>query len=173
MRISLGSVTTFATVLLLVASERKEQIYSIGFPPNEGTFNVIDGKPYLLRKGERGSAGNAIDIKPDGKLIHVMSEKPLAYPLDGDSPVITLGKVESVSDKWDHSAVVERRGGPLKAAEGKFKGWYLDWSETEAEIVAGGITFHTRKPITFHTRQLILVKEPKSPRMFTKYPVSK
>ena len=158
-----------AIALLFVASTNSEQLYSLGFPSSEGTFNVIEGKPYLLRKGERGSPGNAVDIKTDGKLVHYLSKKPLAYPLDGDNPVITLGKEDGMSDVWDLSAFLpsgeSRTGAPVKAAAGKFKGWYLDWSDHEIQLVVDGNTFHARR--------LKLVKEPKSVRQFSKYPVSK
>ena len=157
-----------AIALLFAASANAEQIYGLGFPSNEGTFNVIEGKPYLLRQGERGSPGNAVDIKTNGKLMHYMSQKPLAYPLDGENPVIRLGKEDGVSDVWDLSAFPSggsRTGAPVKAAAGKFKGWYLDWTDDEIELVTGGNTFHARR--------LILVKEPKSIRKFLKYPVAK
>jgi hypothetical protein len=145
-----------------------EDLYSLGFPYREGTFNVIDGKPYLLRRGEHGSPGNAVDIIDGGKLVHYDSKKPLVYPLAGENPVVSLGKEEGTSDRWDLTAFPRgesRTGHPVRAAEGKFKGWYLHWSDEETEIMSGGRTFHVRL--------LKLVKEPKTLRTFSKYVVAK
>lgn len=165
MNVRLVLSVALTIILVFAGAVNAEQIYSLGFPSSEGEFDVIDEKPYLLRKGERGSPGNAVDIKSDGRLIHYGSRKSLAYPLDGDNPIVTLGKSDAASDIWDLSAVREgRRRGAVQAKEGKFKGWFLDWSEQETEVVSEGRTLHAR--------QLILVKEPKTPKTFSKYPVA-
>ena len=101
MNVSPVPSAVLAIALLFAASTNAEQIYGLGFPSNEGTFNVIEGKPYLLRQGERGSPGNAVDIKTNGKLMHYMSQKPLAYPLDGENPVIRLGKEYGVPQVFE------------------------------------------------------------------------
>ena len=166
MKLATALSATFAIALTFAEFSDAEQVYCLGFPPEEGTFNVIDGKPYLLRKGERGSPGNAVDVKRDGTLIHFLSKKPLVYPLDGENPVVSLGKSDAVSGVWDVAEIPEgRRWGVLRSTEGKFKGWYLDWSENEAEMVVAGKTFHVR--------ELVLVKQRKVAHTFTKYPVSK
>ena len=165
MNVRLALSATLTIILAFAGAANAEQIYSLGFPPGEGSFDVIEGKPYLLRKGEPGSPGNAVDITTDGRLIHYGSKKPLAYPMEGDTPIVTLGKSDAASDIWNLSAVREGRSrGAIQAKEGAFKGWYLDWSEKETEVVLNGRTLHAR--------QLILVKEPKEPKTFSKYPVA-
>jgi hypothetical protein len=152
-----------ALPLLLILPASAGESFSVGFPMGE--FNVINGEPCLLRPGEHGPAGYALDIKGTS-LVHYGSEKPLAYPLRGTrKPVITLGKSDGVCTSWDLSGMGRKRQGPIRAAEGMFKGWYLDWSESETEVVFRGKTLHTRK--------LILVENPKAPREFRRYEVGK
>ena len=50
MNVSPVPSAVLAIALLFAASTNAEQIYGLGFPSNEGTFNVIEGKPYLLRQ---------------------------------------------------------------------------------------------------------------------------
>jgi hypothetical protein len=154
---------SFAAFILLVPALAiaADQLYSLGFPAG-AKFNVIDGKPYVLRKGESGPPGNAVDI--NGKeFVHFGSGKALAYPLDGEGTTVVLGG-EGTGTQWDFS-LPERGGSTIRAAEGKFKGWYLDWAEEEEEITSNNSTYHVRR--------LMLVKEPKNPKKFVKYPVAK
>jgi hypothetical protein len=97
----------------------------------------------------------------------------LAYPLRGTTtPVIKLGESDGFGTSWDLKVIplnnkgvsAESYHGPLRAADGMFNGWYLDWSESETEVVFNGKTLHARR--------LILVENPKKPRLFTKYSVS-
>ena len=53
----------------------------------------------------------------------------------------------------------------IRAAEGKFKGWYLDCADEEESITYGG------REITI--RPLVLAEKPKHIREFDRYPVSK
>src|SRR5262245_57171677 len=122
---------SFAIViaLLVMVPARAEDLFSVEFPMGE--FNVINGEPCLLRPGDRGPPGNALDIKGTS-LVHFSSQEPLAYPLGGTKmPVVTLGTADGAGTAWDLSELVRGRRGPIRAAEGKFKGWYLDWSELE------------------------------------------
>src|SRR5262249_35088557 len=118
----------------------------------------------LLRSEDQGPPGYALDIK-GSSLVHYRSGKALAYPLEGSkTPVITLGKSDGTSTSWDLSGIKGNRG-PIRAAEGKYKGWYLDWSESEREVNYNGKTLHARK--------LILVEKPEALRQFSRYEVSR
>jgi len=148
---------------LLIILPASAQDYSLGFP--KGEFNVINGKPCVLRPGEHGPAGSALDIVGIS-LVHYGSKKPLAYPLRGmGTPVITLGKSDGVTTSWDLSGIRWKHRGAIRAYYGKFKGWYLDWSESETEVRFNGKILHARK--------LILVRNPKAPRQFTKDEIGK
>ena len=147
---------------VLVILPARGELYSLDFPT--GRFNVIDGEPCLLRSGEQGPPGSALDIKRSS-LVHFGSGEALAYPLKGsETPVITLGASVGTCTSWDLSGIKAKRG-PIRAAEGKYKGWYLDWSESEREVNYNGKTLHARK--------LILVEKPEAPRQFSRYEVSK
>jgi hypothetical protein len=160
--ISRRRFTVAAVTGLLVLLPASAQDYSVAFPTGE--FNVLDGVPCVLHSVDRGPPGNALDIK-GSSLVHYGSGKPLAYPLDGSgAPVVTLGKSDGVGTSWDLSGIKGKRG-PIRAAEGKYAGWYLDWSESEKEI--------DYKGKALHTRQLILVENPKEPCQFSRYEVSK
>lgn len=139
--------------------------YSLEFPADEGRFGVIDGVPYLLRKGESGPAANALDVIKGGKLRHLASDKLLCYPQSGDDTRITLADAKAKGIMWDIARKEQKSGIPIRAQEGKFSGWYLDWSEKEEELKFQGATIHGRR--------LILVKEKNTPRKFRTYSVSK
>lgn len=132
--------------------------YALGFKGEAGEFIVLDDKPYVVRPREGGP--EAVDIK--GNLLrHYRTRKMLAYPLDGDAPVVSLGKTDATSQIWDLSAFAgggEGRNKPVAAGEGKFKGWYLDYAEKERDIIVG--------EKVYHARQLILVKSPNKQRAF-------
>ena len=52
---------------------------------------------------------------------------------------------DNFSESWDLSELTDKRsGGPIRAAEGKFKGCYLDWSDVELDIMDSGKTKHVR-----------------------------
>jgi hypothetical protein len=155
-----ATVCVLLSSLALVAFVR-DQLYSLQFPKGTGAFDVIDGVPYLLRPGEKPSPGNAIDIVDGKKLVHVRSGKGLTYALDGDEPTVALGKD---GDEWQVGPLGEREKFFVRAAKGKFKGWYLDWSDDEIELRV--------KDKTLHGRRLMLIKEPKKEREFSSYPVA-
>jgi hypothetical protein len=155
-------LTVAAVFAVLAVPPAAADTYSVGFP--EGAFNVLNGEPCLLPSGERGPPGNALDIKGSA-LVHYRSDKPLAYPLAGSgTPVVTLGPADGVSTSWDLSGLKGDKG-PIRAAEGKYAGWYLDWSEEAKEVEYKGKTLHARR--------LILVEKPKDPRRFSRYAVGK
>jgi hypothetical protein len=160
-----GFSFAIAVALLVILPASADQLSSVAFPTGMGEFNVINGKPCLLRPGEKGPDFLLpVDIKGTS-LVHFRSKESLAYPLGGTkTPVITLGKAEGVGTSWDLSGIGPKRPGPIRAAEGKFKGWYLDWSDSETEVVFKGKTLHVR--------ELILVENPKAPRQFSTYEVS-
>jgi hypothetical protein len=140
------------------------EMFSLGFVNSHGQFNVIEGKPYLLHEGEHGPAGNAIDFRED-RLVHLASGNSLTYPLGGEDPRVSLGKSGEISGRWDFGFDVrDRARGTIRAADGKFKGWYLDWSDEETEVTADGKRYHVRV--------FKLVKDPKEPRQFRAYVVS-
>lgn len=152
--------------LLLAASvfaAQREQLYSLGFPSGEGNFDVIDGVPYVLRKGESASPGSAIDILDRARLVHFGTRKALAYPLDGDKPYVTMGG-EGTSNQWKVGRLSEGSKFAVRATEGKFKDWYLDWSDEETELKV--------RDKMMHGRRLILVEKPAAPRIFNSYPVA-
>jgi hypothetical protein len=155
-----ATVCVLLSSLALVAFAR-DQLYSLQFPKGIGAFDVIDGVPYLLRPGEKPSPGNAIDIVDGKKLVHVHSSKALSYSLEGDDPTVALGKD---GDEWQVGPLGERKKFFVRAAQGRFKDRYLDWSDDEVEIKV--------KDKTLHGRRLVLVKELKKEREFSSYPVA-
>ena len=152
------------SIILAESGFARAEIFSIGFPDDAGYFEVVEKVPYLLREGNFGQRGNAIDIVKETQLIHLKSKEPLCYPLDGDAPSVSLGKTKETSSAWDISKRTDRRGSPIKATEGKFKDWFLDWTDEEIEIKSGDKTYHGRK--------LILTKEPKTKKLFRTFPVA-
>ena len=164
---SVSGLAVLLSCLVATAAMARDQLYSIGFPQAEGQFNVLDGRPYLLRRGESGPDGNAVDLQSGKHLIHFGSHQALCYELDGTTPTVSLGKADSTSAEWElkHG---EEKGGQravsIQAAEGKFKGWFLDWSADEIEIESGGKTYHVR--------QLVLTRKPKPAKVLFMYPVA-
>jgi hypothetical protein len=154
-----ASITSTAIAQL----PRSPQRYSVQFPEGSGSFDVIDGVPYLLRKGERINPGQAIDVIKKSRLVHYGTRRALAYPLDGDSPFVSLAD-EGHSAEWRLGFISDRSTFPVIAATGKFKGWYLDWSDEEIELAVNGKTVHARR--------LVLIEKPVSVKKLRCYPVA-
>jgi hypothetical protein len=123
---------------LLTCTLLVQQVYSIGVPSEVGKFNVIGDRPCVVIRGS-GPAGNALDHR-GGELVHYGSKKPLAYPLDGESKVVRLGtnaESKAMGRDWKVSIIGGRGGSQIvtiQAAEGQFKGWYLDCADEEETI---------------------------------------
>jgi hypothetical protein len=155
---------TIAVCLLLFSLSAlfgRDQLYSLQFPKGSGAFDVIDGVPYLLRPGESPAPGNAVDIIKGKKLVHFRSGKGLTYALDGDDPTVAADKE---GEEWQVGPLGDRKKFFVRAAQGKFKDWCLDWSDDEVELKV--------QDKTLHGRRLILIKEPKKDREFSCYPVA-
>lgn len=165
--LSVSGIAVLLPCLVAPAALAQDQLYSIGFPRAAGVFNVLDGKPYLLRSEESGPPGNAVDLQNGKHLIHFGSQQALCYDLDGTTPTVSLGKAGITSAEWEIKRG-EEKGGPtavsVQAAEGKFKGWFLDWSADEMEIESGGKTYHVR--------HLVLTRKPKPAKVLFMYPVA-
>ncbi|MDX1929532.1 MAG: hypothetical protein SFV81_23595 [Pirellulaceae bacterium] len=158
--------------LLFIISVASAQLFGIGVHDNDYVFYVIADKPYVMRSAEpKANLCNLCTRSGRDQLIHFRGDEellPLCYALDGDNPVVVFNtnKQAQFCDEWDLSALPDIRsnGAPIKAVQGKFKGWYLDWSDKEIEVVEDGKTKHVR--------ELILVKEPKAVRKFWKFPIA-
>src|SRR5262249_27988708 len=134
-------------------------------------FKVINGEPYVLPT--EGPRGSSLDVRGSSLVATAIPGGKLAYPIRGTTtPLIKLGESDGFGTSWDLQGVPSNNKGvcdesvygPLRAAEGMFKGWYLDWRESEIEVVFNGKTLRAHR--------LILVENPKKPRLFTKYSVS-
>jgi hypothetical protein len=165
--LSASGIAVLLACLIATIAMARDQLYSIGFPQAEGNFNVLDGKPYLLRRGESGPAGSAIDLQNGKNLVHFGSRQPLCYDLAGTTPTVSLGKTDSTSADWQLKHGKEKGGQRavfIQAADGKYQGWFLDWSAEEIEIESGGKTYHARP--------LVLKREPRPAKVFSMYPVA-
>ena len=159
-----------ALLSLMIATSA--QLFGIGVHDTDYVFYVIADKPYIMRSAEpKADLCNLCTRSGRDQLIHFRGDEerlPLCYSLEGDKPVVVFNtnKQDQLCDEWDLSALPDIRsnGAPIKAVQGKFKGWYLDWSDKEIEVVEGGKTKHVR--------ELILVKEPKAVRKFWKFPIA-
>lgn len=155
-------VVGFASVLLLLVNttELQGQLYSINLPK---TLIAVDDKLYLA--AGLNEPGNAVDIVHRSELKVYSLERSIKYPLDGEDPVLSVDS-QGTSSKWNLSKVTgSQPGGPVTAKEGKFVGWYLDWSDDEVEVVYKGKAIKVKR--------MILAKEPMTIRTFHKWPVSK
>lgn len=129
MNYSTSLAAVFLTLSMLIPASA-QQLYSISLPK---TLIAVDDKLYIA--AGFSEPGNAVDIKKQTRLVHYQTKKAITYSLGGDTPSVTLSDGKAVSEKWDLSKVTEKSpGGPVIATEGKFSGWYLDWSEDETEI---------------------------------------
>ncbi len=149
-----------APAIALLACQRLSAAegWSIHISAPQGmVFRVVEGQPVLVRDRDQWRSGDPLDIRNGTQLVHFSSDKTLTYSLSGDSPLVTLGNAKDVSSKWDFPP--GGTGGesvtfPIRAAEGKFKGWYLDWSDdTEMRTHQGQL---------LHVRRFVLIHEPKT-----------
>jgi hypothetical protein len=158
-----GSLMLIAIVSISVAHSA-EYSYNFGFG-KAGEFAVIEGQPVLARWGDsiqRDWTESRIYIQKDGSLIHLETKKPLSYPLEGDDPKVVLGAEKGTSDKWKFSFGPKDDGeSVVRVAEGKFKGWYLDWDNKEHEVAVDGKSYYVRS--------LKLVESPATKRKFIKW----
>jgi hypothetical protein len=137
------------------------RIYHFSFG-DQGEFALIDGKPVLARIGAEidDRKRREIRVQKDGSLIHVATGKTLGYPLDGDDPTVSLGGERGTSDKWTFDfGLKDDSESVVRAASGKFKGWYLDWDE-EREVIV--------RDKAYYVRSLKLVKSPVTKRKFSR-----
>jgi len=90
------------------------------------------------------------------------TSRSLAYDLEGRSNSVKLG----VTSLTGGSGWLLTRGRAhsqfaIQATEGKFKGWYLDWTEDEEAMGY------------LRVRRLILSEKPKQVKNFLVYPIAK
>lgn len=165
----LGRVTWIIAVAISITAHvaSAKETYSIAPVTELGRFNVIDGQPMIL-KGD-GPPGNALDVKQaeQSEIRHYASGKPLAYPSQSERSVVSLGAGADKETEWTFTHVKHRGGSEIvtvQAARGKFRDWYLDCAETEETLSIGGKDYTVRR--------LVLVKEPKQIKHWTRYVVA-
>lgn len=150
-------------LVMLLASAAQADDYSFDLGNGEGQFNVLDGQPYLLLTRD-GPPGNAVDYREDKFLLHLASEKKLAFPLDGDKPELLLGAGKGRGTAWTFSKI-KSHAYKIQVSEGKFKNWYLDIGNDIITVMYNGKNLRVR--------QFVLVENPGLPRAYEKYVVSK
>ena len=136
-----------------------------------GEFNVLKGEPVIWAAGANvGPGGNALDVQGKQErttIVHYESKKTLCYDMDGKDKKIRLVKKDGSGCQWIAIKIGTRGESDqitLQAAEGKFKGWYLDCTEEEEKIEIGGKTYSFRR--------MILSKKPGRIDYFLRYPVA-
>jgi hypothetical protein len=97
----------------------------------------------------------------NSRLMKVASRQALCYSLDGKEPSVRLGKDTEAGPRWIFTKVRAEGGTAyvtVQAAEGKFKDWYLDYTEEPGKSGPGDTA-----PVG---RRLVLMERPKEIKQF-------